>query len=43
MSLNQSRCSVHIVGSLLLFVLLTVEGIGLRQGFMAARLNRGWG
>jgi hypothetical protein len=31
---------VHIVGALLLVVLLTIEGIGLRQGFMAARLNR---
>src|SRR5882672_1117093 len=31
---------VHIVGALVLFVLLTVEGISLRQGFMAARLNR---
>src|SRR5216683_6244288 len=30
----------HIVGALLLFVLLTIEGVGLRQGFMAARLNR---
>jgi len=31
---------VHIVGALLLFVLLTVEGIGLRVGFPSASLNR---
>jgi hypothetical protein len=40
MSLYSLALFIHIVGSLLLFVLLTVEGIGLRQGFMAARLNR---
>lgn len=40
MSLYSLALFVHIVGSLLLVVLLTVEGIGLRQGFMAARLNR---
>jgi len=31
---------VHIVGALLLFVLLTVEGVGLRAGFAPASLNR---
>jgi hypothetical protein len=31
---------VHIVGALLVFVLLTVEGLGLRFGFDYARLNR---
>src|SRR2546430_1034142 len=31
---------VHIVGALLLFVLLTVEGVGLRAGFTSAPLNR---
>ncbi|TMC81979.1 MAG: hypothetical protein E6J08_06140 [Chloroflexi bacterium] len=31
---------VHIVGALVLFVLLTVEGVGLRAGFPSAALNR---
>jgi hypothetical protein len=31
---------LHIIGAVLLFVLLTIEGVGLRQGFAAARLNR---
>jgi hypothetical protein len=31
---------VHIVGALLLFVLLTVEGVALRVGFSSAQLNR---
>ena len=31
---------VHIVGALLLFVLLTVEGVGLRAGFPSAAVNR---
>jgi hypothetical protein len=30
----------HIVGVLLVFVLLTVEGLGLRLGFAYAQLNR---
>ena len=30
----------HIVGALVLFVLLTVEGVGLRAGFSSAALNR---
>ncbi len=40
MSLYSIALFFHIVGALLLFVLLTIEGVGLRQGFMAARLNR---
>jgi len=40
MSLYSIALFVHIAGSLLLFVLLTVEGLALRQGFTAARLNR---
>jgi hypothetical protein len=40
MSLYSIALFLHIVGALLLFVLLTVEGVALRQGFMAARLNR---
>jgi hypothetical protein len=40
MSLYSVALFLHIVGSLLLFALLTVEGAGLRQGFIAARLNR---
>ncbi|TMB43233.1 MAG: hypothetical protein E6J53_08900 [Chloroflexi bacterium] len=31
---------VHIVGALLLFVLLTIEGVGLRAGFATAQVNR---
>ena len=31
---------VHIVGALLLFVLLTIEGVGLRAGFATAQANR---
>ena len=30
----------HIVGALLIFVLLTIEGLGLRFGFPYAQLNR---
>jgi hypothetical protein len=40
MSLYSIALFIHIVGALLLFVLLTIEGIALRQGFRAARLNR---
>jgi hypothetical protein len=40
MSLYSIALFVHIVGAFLLVVLLTVEGFALRQGFMAARLNR---
>ena len=31
---------VHIVGAILVFVLLTIEGLGLRFGFDSAQLNR---
>lgn len=34
---------LHIVGALALFVLLTVEGVTLRQGTTAARFNRTFG
>jgi hypothetical protein len=40
MTLYSIALFLHIVGALLLFVLLTIEGIALRQGFTAARLNR---
>ena len=40
MSLYSIALFFHIVGALLLFVLLTIEGVALRQGFLAARLNR---
>jgi hypothetical protein len=40
MSLYSVALFLHIVGAVLLFALLTVEGVSLRQGFMAARLNR---
>jgi hypothetical protein len=40
MSLYSIALFLHIVGALLLFVLLTIEGVALRQGFTAARLNR---
>ena len=40
MSLYSIALFIHIVGALLLFVLLTIEGVALRQGFMAARLNQ---
>jgi hypothetical protein len=40
MSLYSIALFLHIVGALVLFALLTVEGVSLRQGFMAARLNR---
>lgn len=43
MTLYSIALFLHIVGALLLFVLLTIEGISLRQGFMAARLNRALG
>ena len=40
MTLYSIALFLHIVGALLLFVLLTIEGIALRQGFTAARMNR---
>lgn len=40
MDLYSFALFVHIVGAVLLFVLLTVEGVGLRVGFSAAPMNR---
>lgn len=40
MDLYSIALFVHIVGAVLLFVLLTVEGLGLRIGFSAAPMNR---
>lgn len=40
MSLYSVALFVHIVGALLLFVLLTIEGVGLRVGFSSAPMNR---
>ena len=40
MTLYSIALFLHIVGALVLFGLLTVEGVSLRQGLMAARLNR---
>ena len=40
MSLYAIALFVHIVGALLLFALLTVEGVGLRGGISAAPINR---
>ena len=40
MDLYSIALFIHIVGAVLLFVLLTVEGLGLRMGFSAAPMNR---
>jgi hypothetical protein len=40
MDLYSIALFVHIVGALLLFVLLTIEGVALRVGFSSAQLNR---
>ncbi len=40
MDLYSVALFVHIVGAVLLFVLLTIEGVGLRVGFSAAPMNR---
>lgn len=40
MDLYSLALFAHIVGALLLFVLLTIEGLGLRFGFAYAQLNR---
>jgi hypothetical protein len=40
MDLYSVALFVHIVGAVLLFVLLTIEGVGLRMGFSAAPANR---
>jgi hypothetical protein len=40
MSLYSIALFLHIVGALVLFALLAIEGFSLRQGATAARLNR---
>ena len=40
MTLYPIALFAHIAGAVLIFVLLTVEGVGLRSGMAAARLNR---
>ena len=40
MDLYSIALFAHIVGALLVFVLLTIEGLGLRFGFGYAQLNR---
>ena len=40
MSLYSLALFLHIVGALTLFALLAIEGVSLRQGVAAARLNR---
>src|SRR5690242_3571392 len=40
MDLYSIALFVHIVGAILVFVLLTIEGLGLRLGFDYAQLNR---
>ncbi len=43
MTLYSIALFLHIVGAVSLFVLLTVEGVTLRQGTTAARFNRVFG
>lgn len=40
MSIYSIALFAHIVGALLIFVLLTIEGLGLRFGFPYAQLNQ---
>ena len=40
MTLYSIALFLHVIGALLLFVLLTVEGVTLRQGTTGARFNR---
>ena len=40
MTLYSIALFAHIVGAILVFVLLTIEGLGLRLGFDYAQLNR---
>jgi len=40
MSLYAIALFVHVVGAVLVFVLLTVEGVGLRSAMAAARVSR---
>jgi hypothetical protein len=43
MDLYSIALFAHIVGAVLVFVLLTIEGLGLRFGFASAQLNRALG
>jgi hypothetical protein len=43
MDLYSIALFAHIVGAVLVFVLLTIEGLGLRFGFAYAQLNRALG
>ena len=43
MSLYSIALFLHVVGAVLLFVLLTIEGIGLQRGFATASMNRALG
>ena len=43
MNLYSIALFAHIVGAILVFVLLTIEGLGLRFGFDYAQLNRALG
>lgn len=43
MSLYAIALFAHILGAVLVFVLLTIEGLGLRFGFQYARLNQVFG
>ena len=43
MSLYGIALFAHIVGAVLVFVLLTIEGLGLRFGFPYARINQVFG
>jgi hypothetical protein len=40
MNLYSIALFVHVIGAVLVFVLLTVEGVGLRSGSSAAQLGR---
>ena len=40
MSLYSIALFLHVVGAVLLFVLLTIEGLGLQRGFDTASMNR---
>ena len=40
MSLYSIALFLHVVGAVLLFVLLTIEGVGLQRGFATASMNR---
>ena len=40
MTLYSIALFFHVVGALLLFVLLTIEGVGLRVGFASTSMNR---